>query len=46
LEKLKLNLSNLDIRTNELTARGGFQTGAVTADLGVINSQIRDYAAM
>lgn len=46
LEKLKPNLSNLDIRTNELTARGGFQTGAVTADLGVINSQIRDYAAM
>ena len=38
----KLNLSGLDIKTNELTARGGFQTGAVVPPKDAVNQQIRD----
>ena len=40
----KLDLSGMDTKTNELTARGGFATGALTTPLETINSQIRDYA--
>lgn len=44
LEKIKPNLSNLDIKTNQLTARGGFSTGAVVmADKDRINQQIANY---
>jgi len=40
----RLDLSGMDTKTNELTARGGFASGAVTTPLETINSQIRDYA--
>lgn len=41
---LKLDLSGMGIKTNELTARGGFATGAVFTDKDKINSEIRNYA--
>ena len=45
ISKFKLNLSGMDIKTNDLTARGGFQTGAVLPDIVSINKSIRDYSA-
>lgn len=44
-EKLKPNFSDMDIKTNELTARGGFAGGAVVPDIDLVNKQIRDYQA-
>ena len=45
LEQIKPNFSNLDIKTNQLTARGGFSTGAVVmADKDRINQQIASYS--
>lgn len=41
----KLNLNGSEIQTNELTARGGFASGAVTTDKDAINQQIKNYAA-
>lgn len=35
---------NLDIKTNEMTARGGFAKGAVMPDKSDVNNQIRDAA--
>ena len=44
LEQIKPNFSSLDIKTNQLTARGGFSTGAVVmADKDRINQQIANY---
>lgn len=40
----KLNLNGLEIKTNELTARGGFSTGAVVPPKDAVNQQIRDFA--
>lgn len=40
----KLDLSRFDTKTNELTARGGFATGALTTDKDTINTEIRNYA--
>lgn len=40
----KLNLNGLDTKTNELTARGGFSTGAVVTQKDAVNKQIRDYS--
>lgn len=45
ISKFKLDLSGMDIKTNDLTARGGFQTGAVLPDIVSINKSIRDYSA-
>lgn len=45
LEQIKPNFSSLDIKTNQLTARGGFSTGAVVmADKDRINQQIASYS--
>lgn len=41
----KLDFSGTDIKTNELTARGGFAGGAVVVDKEKVNTQIRDYSA-
>lgn len=38
-----LNLNGFDTKTNELTARGGFSTGAVVTNKDVVNKQIRDF---
>lgn len=40
----KLNLSGLDIKTNELTSRGGFAGGVVAPDVDRVNNQIANYA--
>lgn len=40
----KLNFRNLDIKTNEMTARGGFSTGAVKVPVEDVNRQIRDFS--
>lgn len=40
----KLNFSGLDTKTNELTARGGFSSGAVIANKDTVNKQIRDFS--
>ncbi len=45
LEKIKPNFSDLQIKTNQLTARGGFAGGAVAPDVDLVNKQIRDYQA-
>ena len=45
LENLKPNFSDLQIKTNELTARGGFAGGAVVPNIDGVNKQIRDYEA-
>ena len=48
LEKLQIekpNLSRYQIQTNELTARGGFQGGAVAFGKEQVNTQIKNYAA-
>ena len=45
LENLKPNFSDLQIKTNELTARGGFAGGAVVPNIDAVNKQIRDYEA-
>lgn len=39
----KLNFSGLDTKTNELTARGGFSSGAVITSKDTVNKQIRDF---
>lgn len=39
----KLDLNNFDMKTNELTARGGFSTGAVVINKDIVNKQIRDF---
>lgn len=39
----KLDLNNFDTKTNELTARGGFSTGAVVTNKDIVNKQIRDF---
>lgn len=45
LSEFKYNFdTNLDIKTNEMTARGGFASGAVTPDTYDVNNQIRDAA--
>lgn len=41
----KLDFKGTDIKTNSLTARGGFASGAVVVDKDKINQQIKDYAA-
>lgn len=41
----KLDFSGTEIKTNELTARGGFAGGAVMIDKDKVNTQIRDYNA-
>ena len=45
LENLKPNFSDLQIKTNQLTARGGFAGGAVVPNIDAVNKQIRDYEA-
>lgn len=40
----KLNFSGLDTKTNELTARGGFSSGAVITNKDTVNQQIRDFS--
>lgn len=40
----KLDLNNFDTKTNELTARGGFSTGAVVTNKDTVNKQIRDFS--
>ena len=48
LEKLQIekpNLSRYQIQTNELTARGGFQGGAVAFGKEQVNTEIKNYAA-
>lgn len=40
----KLNFSGLDTKTNELTARGGFSSGAVITSKDTVNQQIRDFS--
>lgn len=37
------DLKGLEIRTNELTARGGFSTGAVVPDKDAVNKKIAEY---
>ena len=44
IQGLKLDLGSFDIKTNELTARGGFQTGAVMPDIISINTAIKNYS--
>ena len=44
-ESLKPDFSDLDIKTNEMTKRGGFAGGAVVPDTDKVNQQIRDYQA-
>lgn len=45
LSEFKYNFdTNLDIKTNEMTARGGFASGAVVPDTYDVNNQIRDAA--
>lgn len=44
-ESLKPDFSDLDIKTNEMTKRGGFTGGAVVPDTDKVNQQIRDYQA-
>lgn len=39
----KLDLNNFDTKTNELTSRGGFSTGAVVTNRETVNKQIRDF---
>lgn len=39
----KLDLNNFDTKTNELTARGGFSTGAAVTNKDAVNRQIRDF---
>ena len=39
----KLDLNNFDTKTNELTTRGGFSTGAVVTNKDIVNKQIRDF---
>nr|DAD90245.1 MAG TPA: hypothetical protein [Myoviridae sp. ct8ME27] len=39
----KLNFSGLDTKTNELTSRGGFSSGAVITSKDTVNKQIRDF---
>lgn len=39
----QLSLQGLDIKTNSLTSRGGFQTGAVETNTDRINNQIANY---
>ena len=48
LEKLQIekpNLSRYQIQTNQLTARGGFQGGAVAFGKEQVNTEIKNYAA-
>lgn len=45
IDKLKPNFSDMQIKTNELTARGGFAGGAVAPNVDAVNKQIRDYQA-
>lgn len=45
MDKLKPNFSDMQIKTNELTARGGFAGGAVAPNVDAVNKQIRDYQA-
>lgn len=45
LQKIKPDFSELQIKTNELTARGGFAGGAVMPDIEAIDKQIMDYQA-
>ena len=40
----KLNFSGLDTKTNELTSRGGFSSGAVITSKDTVNKQIRDFS--
>lgn len=40
----KLDLKGLEIKTDELTARGGNAGGAVAPDKNAVNAQIRDYS--
>jgi len=40
----KLNLQNLDVKTNALADRGGFQGGVVATNVDRINTQIAAYA--
>lgn len=44
-ERDKPNFSGLEIRSNEMTAKGGFAGGAVSPDADRVNAQIRDYQA-
>ena len=39
----KIDLNNFDTKTNELTSRGGFSTGAVVTNKDLVNRQIRDF---
>ena len=39
----KPDFSRYEIKTNQLTARGGFATGAVVADKDKVNNQIKNY---
>jgi hypothetical protein len=41
----KLDLSKYEIKTNELTQRGGYKGGAVLPSKNSINQQIRNYNA-
>ena len=41
----KPDLSKFEVKTNDLTARGGFQTGAVAPEKDRINTEIKNYAA-
>lgn len=45
MEELKPDFSGLEVRTNEMTARGGFAGGSVAPDVDKVNMQIRDYQA-
>ena len=45
MEELKPDFSGLEIKTNEMTSRGGFAGGAVAPDTDRVNMQIRDYQA-
>lgn len=39
----KLNFNGLDIKTNQLTSRGGFKSGAVSTDIDKVNKSIEGY---
>jgi hypothetical protein len=40
----KLSFKGMEIKTDELTARGGNAGGAVAPDKNAVNAQIRDYS--
>lgn len=40
----RLDFSGLDTKTNELTSRGGFSSGAVVVNKDTVNKQIRDFS--